>query len=300
MRLTRIAAHAALALAALVGAVLAVSALGGPALAAGQPEPWGLGLQAGASPVKHQVQSFHNLLLVIIFAISVFVLALLLYVTWRFNAKRNPTPSRTTHNTLLEVVWTIVPVLILLVIAVPSFRLLYYMDRSENPEMTLQVTGYQWYWGYEYPDQQIGEYASYMVPDEEISGDQVRLLSVDEPVVLPVDTDIQVLVTAGDVLHSFAMPAFGMKTDAIPGRMNETWVRIEEEGTYYGQCSEICGTGHGFMPIEVRAVSREEFDDWVVERTAGLDLEDRPVLLTQTWEEAIAERERELAQAAVE
>jgi len=303
MRLTRPAVRPALAFAALFGAalfgaVLAGAALAGPALAAGQPEPWGLGLQPGASPVKHQMHSFHNLLLVIITAISVFVLALLLYVTWRFSARRNPAPSRTTHNTLLEVVWTVVPVLILLVIAVPSFRLLYYMDRSENPEMTLQVTGYQWYWGYEYPDQQIGEYASYMVPDDELGPDQLRLLSVDEPVVLPVDTDIQVLVTAGDVLHSFAIPAFGMKTDAIPGRMNETWVRIEDEGTYYGQCSEICGTGHAFMPIEIRAVSREAFDDWVVERTAGLDLEEPPVLLTRTWDEAIAGRE--VARADVE
>jgi cytochrome c oxidase subunit 2 len=172
------------------------------------------------------------------------------------------------------------------------------MDRAEEPELTLQVNGYQWYWGYEYPDQQIPEYASYMVPDDELTEDQVRLLSVDNPVYLPVDTDIQVLVTAGDVLHSFAIPAFGMKTDAIPGRMNETWVRIEEEGTYYGQCSEICGTNHAFMPIEIRAVSREAFDDWVVEQTAGLDLEEPPVLLTRSWDDVMAERD--MAQAAAE
>jgi len=290
MRLNRLGVTAALA--------AAIVALSGAALAAGQPSPWGLGLQEGFSPVKHQMQDFHNLLLVIIIGISLFVLALLIYVMVRFNAKRNPTPSRTTHNTVLEVAWTVVPVLILVVIAIPSFRLLYFMDRTAEPEMTLQVNGYQWYWGYEYPDQQIGEFASYMVPDDELQEGQVRLLSVDQPVILPVDTDIQVLVTAGDVLHSFAIPAFGMKTDAVPGRMNETWVRIEEEGTYYGQCSEICGTGHGFMPIEVRAVSREAFDDWVVERTAGLDLEEPPVLLTRTWEDVMAERD--VAQAAVE
>lgn len=290
MRLNRLGVTAALA--------AAIVALSGAALAAGQPSPWGLGLQEGFSPVKHQMQGFHNLLLVIIVGISLFVLALLIYVMVRFNAKRNPTPSRTTHNTLLEVAWTVVPVLILVVIAIPSFRLLYFMDRTAEPEMTLQVNGYQWYWGYEYPDQQIGEFASYMVPDDELQEGQVRLLSVDQPVILPVDTDIQVLVTAGDVLHSFAIPAFGIKTDAVPGRMNETWVRIEEEGTYYGQCSEICGTGHGFMPIEVRAVSREAFDDWVVEQTAGLDLEEPPVLLTRTWEDVMAERD--VAQAAVE
>ncbi|NBB82225.1 MAG: cytochrome c oxidase subunit II [Alphaproteobacteria bacterium] len=264
----------------------------------GQPSPWGLGLQQSFSPVKAQMTDFHNLLLVIIIGISLFVLALLVYVMFRFSAKKNPTPSKTTHNTLLEVAWTVVPVLILVVIAVPSFRLLYFMDRAEEPELTLQVNGYQWYWGYEYPDQQIPEYASYMVPDDQLTEDQVRLLSVDNPVVLPVDTDIQVLVTAGDVLHSFAIPAFGMKTDAIPGRMNETWVRIEEEGTYYGQCSEICGTNHAFMPIEIRAVSREAFDDWVVEQTAGLDLDEPPVLLTRSWDDVTAERD--MAQAAGE
>jgi cytochrome c oxidase subunit 2 len=292
MRLNRLALAAMAAFGAGTGAALAQDGT------QGQPSPWGLGLQQSFSPVKAQMTDFHNLLLVIIIGISLFVLALLVYVMFRFSAKKNPTPSKTTHNTLLEVAWTVVPVLILVVIAVPSFRLLYFMDRAEEPELTLQVNGYQWYWGYEYPDQQIPEYASYMVPDDQLTEDQVRLLSVDNPVVLPVDTDIQVLVTAGDVLHSFAIPAFGMKTDAIPGRMNETWVRIEEEGTYYGQCSEICGTNHAFMPIEIRAVSREAFDDWVVEQTAGLDLEEPPVLLTRSWDDVTAERD--MAQAAGE
>jgi cytochrome c oxidase subunit 2 len=292
MRLNRLALAAMAAFGAGTGAALAQDGT------QGQPSPWGLGLQQSFSPVKAQMTDFHNLLLVIIIGISLFVLALLVYVMFRFSAKKNPTPSKTTHNTLLEVAWTVVPVLILVVIAVPSFRLLYFMDRAEEPELTLQVNGYQWYWGYEYPDQQIPEYASYMVPDDQLTEDQVRLLSVDNPVVLPVDTDIQVLVTAGDVLHSFAIPAFGMKTDAIPGRMNETWVRIEEEGTYYGQCSEICGTNHAFMPIEIRAVSREAFDDWVVEQTAGLDLDEPPVLLTRSWDDVTAERD--MAQAAGE
>jgi cytochrome c oxidase subunit 2 len=266
--------------------------LTGPAWAQerlGVAEPWQLGLQEQATPVMSQMSDFHNLLLIIITGITLFVLGLLVYVMWRFNAKKNPTPSKTAHHTMLEVVWTIVPVLILLVIAVPSFRLLYFMDRTENPEMTVVVRGYQWYWSYEYPDQQIPEYTSYMLPDEEIGPGQLRLLSVDNPMVVPVDTDVQILVTAGDVLHSWAVPSFGMKRDAVPGRMNETWIRVDEEGTYYGQCSEICGVGHAFMPIEVKAVSREAFDDWVMEQTADLDLEEPPVLLTRDHQDTTTE-----------
>ncbi|MEO1249703.1 MAG: cytochrome c oxidase subunit II [Pseudomonadota bacterium] len=255
----------------------------GTALADGPAQNWQLGLSDAVTPGQAQLNSFHNLLLVIITGITIFVLALLLYVMFRFNAKRNPVPSKTTHNALIEVVWTVVPVLILLVIAFPSFRLLYFLDKTEEPELSLVVRGYQWYWGYELPDQQIPEYSSYMVEDADLTEDQIRLLSTTAPVVLPVDTNIQVLITAGDVLHSWAMPNFGVKTDAVPGQMNETWFRIEQEGVYYGQCSEICGTGHGFMPIEVHAVSREAFDDWVVEQTAGLDLETPPVLLTRAY-----------------
>ena len=262
--------------------MLALGGLGIGSATAAQPEPWQIGLQPAVSPVASQINDFHNLLLYIIIAIAVFVVVLLGYVMWRFSAKRNPTPSKTSHNTMIEVIWTVIPVIILLVIAVPSFRLLYFMDRVADPEMTVVVQGYQWYWGYEFPDQQIPEFASYMIPDEEITEDQIRLLSVDTPLVLPVDTDIQILVTAGDVLHAWAVPAFGVKMDAVPGRMNETWVRIEEEGTYYGQCSEICGTGHAYMPIEVHAVSREAFDAWVLEQVADLDLETPPVLLTRT------------------
>lgn len=282
-----------------------LSAVGAGASAyAQQPREWQINLQTPATPFAEAGMAFNNLMLIIIIAISVFVLALLAIVIFRFNAKRNPTPSKTTHNTLLEVVWTVVPVLILVVIAVPSFRLLYLGDRVENPEMTLEVTGYQWYWGYEYPDQQIDEFASYMIPDEEIDEEagQVRLLSVDNPVVLPVDTDIQILVTAADVLHSFAVPAFMIKTDAVTMRWNETWARIQEEGVYYGQCSELCGIGHAFMPIEIHAVSREAFDQWTIEQVgdAEIDPENPPVLLTTTWEQAMADRDARLRLAAAE
>ena len=289
MRLYRLAAIA-------VGLLLA--ATGVARAAGGQPEAWGLNFQAAASPVQEEILQFHNLLLVITTVIVVFVMALLLIVAVRFNAKRNPNPSKTTHNTLIEIGWTVAPVLILIVVAIPSFRLLYFTDRVVDPEMTLLVNGYQWYWGYEYPDQQIPEYDSFIVPDEELQEGQLRLLSVDSPVVLPVDTTIEVLVTAGDVLHAWAMPSMGIKTDAVPGRQNHAWIRVNEEGTYYGQCSEICGTGHGYMPIEIRAVSRAAFDDWVVEQTAGLDLDEPPVLLTRPYPASGADGERTLAQTS--
>lgn len=287
---------------AFLSGLVAVNA--GASAYAQQPREWQINLQTPATPFAEAGMAFNNLLLVIIIGISVFVLALLAIVIFRFNAKKNPTPSKTTHNTLLEVVWTVVPVLILVVIAVPSFRLLYLGDRVENPEMTLEVTGYQWYWGYEYPDQQIDEFSSYMIPDEEIDEEagQLRLLSVDNPVVLPVDTDIQILVTAADVLHSFAVPAFMIKTDAVTMRWNETWARIQEEGVYYGQCSELCGIGHGYMPIEIHAVSREAFDQWTIDQVgdAEIDPENPPVLLTTTWAEAMAERDAQVRLAAAE
>lgn len=233
----------------------------------GQPTPWGLGLQEHASPMKARMEWFHNhLLLPITVGICVLVLVLLVVVVVRFNAKSNPVPSKTTHNTLLEVVWTLVPVLILVVIVIPSMQMLYYVDRAHNPEMTLKVTGYQWYWGYEYPDHGGVNFFSNMVPTAELKEGQPRLLATDNEVVLPVDTDIQILITAADVLHSWAMPAFGVKMDAVPGQTNETWVRIEKEGTFYGQCSELCGVNHAFMPIQVRAVSKEEFAQWIASK----------------------------------
>lgn len=226
---------------------------------------WQKGLSEPASPVMERLVDFHNMLMVTITGITLFVTALLAYVVLRFNAKANPKPSATTHNTMLEVVWTLVPVLILIAIAVKSLPLLYYMDRAKEPEMTLKVTGYQWYWGYEYPDHDGINFFSYMIPDDKIDPEkgELRLLSTDTKVVLPINTDIQILITAADVIHSWAVPAFGIKRDAVPGRMNETWVRITKPGTYYGQCSELCGKDHAFMPIEIKAVTKEEFERWV-------------------------------------
>jgi cytochrome c oxidase subunit 2 len=251
------------AVAAIITASLGLMAgLSGPLLAA-QPQPWQMGFQPAASPTMERIQSFHDLLLVIITLIVLFVLGLLVYVMWRYSEKRNPTPSKTTHNTLIEVIWTVVPVIILVVIAVPSFKLLYYADRIEDAEMTVKAIGRQWYWSYEYPDQGNFTFDAYMVPDEELEAGQPRLLQTDTAVVLPVDTRIRILVTASDVLHSFAMPSMGIKLDAVPGRVNETWVQINDEGMYYGQCSEICGTGHSYMPIMIRAVSKAAFAKWV-------------------------------------
>ena len=239
-----------------------------PALA-DQPHPKQLGLQDAASPVMEQIVWFHDdLLMPLITGIVVFVAALLIYVAVRFNAKANPEPSTTTHNVPLEIIWTIVPVILLIIVAIPSFRLLYLGAVHPEPELTVKATGYQWYWGYEYMDNGGLSFMANMIPDKEIdaSKGQVRLLSTDEPIVLPVDTNILFQVTAADVLHAFAVPAFGIKVDAVPGRLNETWVKITKPGVYYGQCSELCGTRHGFMPIEVHAVSKEDFNKWVVSK----------------------------------
>lgn len=246
-----------------------------PALA-NEPLPWQMNMQPAASPSAVKIHEFHDLLLWIIFAIALFVLILLIWVIIRYNSKVNPVPAKFTHNVLIEVLWTVIPVVILIIIAIPSFKLLYYVDRVENPEMTLKVTGRQWYWDYEYPDYEGISFSSYPVPEDEINleAGQRRLLSTDNVVVLPVDTNIQILMTGGDVIHSWTVPAFGVKIDAVPGRLNETWVRIEKEGTYFGQCSEICGKDHAYMPIEVRAVSKEEFEEWLAtakEEFASID-----------------------------
>jgi cytochrome c oxidase subunit 2 len=229
------------------------------------PEPWQLGLQPAAGPIAERVHSFHTLLLWIITLISVFVLALLIYTCWRFRERSNPVPSRRTHNTLLEVVWTAVPVLILVVIAIPSFKLLYFADVVPETELTVKATGHQWYWSYEYPDNGGFGFDAVMIPDEDLKPGQLRLLETDNRLVLPVGTSIRVQVTGADVLHSWAMPSMGVKIDAVPGRLNETWLHIPEPGTYYGQCSELCGINHGFMPITIEAVSKEAFDAWVEE-----------------------------------
>jgi cytochrome c oxidase subunit 2 len=235
-----------------------------PALAQ-MPHAWQLNLQPPATPVMERLYDFHTLLVWIISAISIFVLGLLLYAIVRFRESRNPVPSRTTHHTLVEVVWTVVPVLILVVIAIPSLRILYYSDHVETADMTLKAIGHQWYWSYEYPDHGNFTFDALRKPDEELASGEPRLLATDLNVVLPVDTNIRLLITADDVLHAWAVPSFGVKRDAVPGRINETWVRIEREGVYYGQCSELCGRDHAFMPIAVEAVSKEKFQQWVSE-----------------------------------
>ena len=230
----------------------------------GMAHPWQLGLQTPVTPVAVQIYDFHNLLLVLITAIAVFVTLLMLYVMVKFSAKNNPTPQTTTHNTMLEVLWTAIPIVILVVMAIPSFKLLYYADSTKDAEMTIKAIGHQWYWSYEYPDNGNFTFDAAMLEDDELEPGQPRLLTTDEAIVIPVNTNIRLLIAADDVLHAWGMPAFGVKLDAVPGRLNETWMRVEKEGTYYGQCSELCGTGHGFMPIMVKVVSKDAFASWAV------------------------------------
>jgi cytochrome c oxidase subunit 2 len=244
-------------------AIIAGGAAVDRAFAEGRAEPWAINLQDPASPVMEKVHDFHNMLLIIQFGIVALVLAVLAYVIVRFNAKRNPQPSTTAHNTLLEIVWTAVPIVILVIIAIPSLKLLYFSNKAQDPEMTLKVTAHQWYWSYNYPDHGDFGFDSVPVATEELQPGQPRLLTVDNPIVLPVGTNIQVLVGTDDVIHNWAVPSLGLKTDAVPGRANETWVRIDKEGTYYGMCSELCGVNHYYMPIQIHAVSKEKFAEWV-------------------------------------
>ncbi len=248
------------------GSVLgALAALGLSATAAlaSEPLPWQMGLQPAATNVMQDLVTLHDGLLILITLISLFVLALLLYVVVRFNEKSNPVPSKTTHNTLIEVLWTVVPIMVLVAIAVPSFRLLYFADRSANPEMTLKAIGHQWYWSYEYPDHDNLTFDARIIRDEDLKPGQKRLLDTDNRVVLPVDTDIRILTTSTDVIHAFAIPAAAIKLDANPGKVNETWVRFNRPGVYYGQCSELCGVDHGFMPIAIEVVAKAAFPAWV-------------------------------------
>lgn len=231
----------------------------------GEPHKWGMNLQRAFSPVMEEVHDFHHLLLVVIIGVTVLVMGILGYVMYRFSAKRNPVPSRTSHNTLLEVVWTAVPIMILVIIAIPSLRLLFFSAKPVDPEMTLKIIGHQWYWTYTYPDHEDMTFDSIPVAAEELQPGQPRLLAVDNPVVLPVDTTVQLLVTADDVIHNFAVPSLGLKKDAVPGRINETWVKITEPGTYYGMCSELCGVNHYFMPIQIEALSKEDYQAWVTQ-----------------------------------
>jgi len=265
----------------------------GTALAGiGHPDPWEIGLQEAATPVMEEITWFHNFLLWVIAAIALFVLALLIIVMVKFNARSNPVPSRTTHNTTIEVIWTVVPVLILVAIAVPSFRLLFYQLNVPKADLTVKVTGKQWFWSYSYPDSKF-EFDSLMVQSKDLKPDQPRLLAVDNEMVVPVNKVVRVQVIGADVIHSFsvpsfgikidaipgrlnetwfkaeregmyyAVPSFGIKIDAIPGRLNETWFKAEREGMYYGQCSQLCGRDHAFMPIAVRVVSEKEYAAWL-------------------------------------
>src|SRR5215470_7666249 len=250
--------------------VLAVLALAGVGIAvtaaiawAEAPRPWQLGMQAPATPVKERLSAFHDELLVIIFLIALFVLGLLLYVIIRFNQRRNPVPTRTSHNTVIEMLWTVVPVLILVIIAIPSFKLMYFMDRVPNPDMTIKVTGHQWYWSYDYPDQGDLAFDSNLIPESDLKPGQKRLLDVDNPLVVPVDTVIRVYVTGTDVIHSWFIPSFGVQEYAVVGRLNESWMKVEHPGVYYGQCNQICGVNHAFMPIKVEAVTKDEFQHWL-------------------------------------
>jgi len=229
----------------------------------GQPTPWGVGLQPSAGPVKEAIHHFNDMVLVIIVVIAVFVLALLGWVILKFNARANPNPSTTSHNTVLEVAWTVVPVLILLVIAIPSFRLIYYQDRARDADMTINVQGRQWYWHYTYPDHGDFAFDSRPIQTADLKAGQLRNLSVDEPLVIPVGATVRVLTVGQDVIHSFFVPALGVQKYTIPGRTMETWFKADRAGTFYGQCNQICGTNHWFMPIEVRAVPAEEFKTWV-------------------------------------
>ena len=253
------------ALAIMVCALLALVGAGAAMAGLGQPSPWQFGLQQSVTPVMDNIVWFHDFLLYIITAIAGFVLLLLLIVIVRFNARSHPTPSRTTHNTLLEVAWTTIPIMILLVIAVPSFKLLFFQLIPPPAELTVKATGKQWYWTYSYPDNGGFEFDSALVKDENLKQDQPRLLAADTEMVVPVNKNVLVLTTGADVIHSFAVPSFGIKIDAIPGRINETWFKATREGLYYGQCSELCGRDHAFMPINVRVVSEQAFATWLAD-----------------------------------
>jgi cytochrome c oxidase subunit II len=227
---------------------------------ADQPTPWEMGMQVPASETADRINTFHTILLWIITLITIFVLALLIYVMWRFRESRNPVPNRTAHNTLIEVLWTVIPIMILVIIAIPSFKLLYYEETIPKADLTVKTTGHQWYWSYEYPDKGKIAFDS-MLPDDPKPG-QLRLLDVDNRMVVPIHTNIRILVASDDVIHAWLVPSLGLQVNAVPGRLNELWVNIDREGVYYGQCTQLCGVNHGFMPIVVEAVTPEKFASW--------------------------------------
>ena len=241
----------------------------------GQPTPGGLGLQPAASPLKVEAHVFHDFILMpIITAICLLVLGLLLWIVVRYNKRSNPTPARWSHNTLIEVIWTVVPVLVLVLISLFSFRLLFAYNNMPDPDVTVKITGNQWNWAYEYPDQKVPEYISNMVPEAELAErgipHSLYRLAADEPMVVPVGKTVRLLITAADVIHAVGLPAFGLKTDAVPGRVNETWFRADRVGTFYGQCSELCGVDHAFMPIQINVVTEAEFAAWVASKGGSM------------------------------
>jgi cytochrome c oxidase subunit 2 len=241
----------------------------------GVPHEWQMDFPPAFTPLMAKVESLHDLLLVIISLICVFVAGLLLYAVWRFHASRNPVPTTTTHNTFIEIAWTVLPILILVFIAIPSFRLLYYGDKATDAVFTVKVTGHQWYWQYEYPDQGNFSVESRILAEADRIKQKPlvpRLLAVDEEMVIPKGTTIRIIGTAADSMHGWTVPGFGIKKTVIPGRLNEGWINVTDEGFYFGQCSQICGNNHSYMPIAVRVVSKPEFDKWVEakKKSAGL------------------------------
>lgn len=260
-------------LSALAGLGVATSVQAQPIV--GVPHDWQMGFPPSYTPVMEKLASLHDLLLVIISLICLFVLALLVYAVVRFHASRNPAPTTTTHNTVLEIAWTVLPILILVIIAIPSFRLLYYGDKAVDAAFTVKVTGHQWYWSYEYPDQGNFSIDSRILSEADrvkLKPNVPRLLAVDEEMVIPKGTTIRIIGTGADTMHGWTVPGFGIKKTVIPGRLNEGWINVREEGYYFGQCSQICGNNHSFMPIAVRVVSKPEFDKWVEQKkkAAGL------------------------------
>ena len=228
------------------------------------PKDWQLGFNEPATALMSDVIAFHSYILMpIITGISILVLGLLLYIAYRYNSSRNQTASMTTHNTVIEVLWTVIPVILLIIIAIPSFRILYTAETIPKADLTIKAIGNQWYWSYEYPDYDDFSFDANMLQDEELSDPSLRLLETDTQIVVPVNKVVKLLITSNDVLHAWTIPAFAVKKDAVPGRLNETWFKAEKTGTYYGQCSELCGPKHAFMPINVKVVSQDEFDNWL-------------------------------------
>ncbi len=270
----------------LFAAVTAFACLVPAGAGAEAPKPWQMGLMAPASPNMQSIFDLNEVLFVIITVITALVLLLLLYTMWRFAASRNPTPSKRAHNTLIEMLWTVIPVMILVGIAVPSFKQLYFLGRvPANAELTIKAIGHQWYWSYQYPDNGEFGFDAFLVAEDQLKPGQLRLLETDNVVVLPVETTVRVIVVSDDVIHSWAVPALGVKIDAVPGRTNETWFRIDRPGSYYGQCDQLCGVNHGFMPIRIEAVSKEDFAKWTAEakgKFGGLDTPDKTQLAQTT------------------